>query len=59
MEISLSNLVDNLREEIHIIRYKDYDCFLEYKIGEDNLIKYNCLSCNKDYPNKIDKELKT
>ena len=31
MEISLSNLVDNLREEIHIIRYKDYDCFLEYK----------------------------
>ena len=56
---SLSNFVDNLKEGDHKIKYKDYDCFLEYKIGEDNLIKYNCLSCNKDYPNKINKELKT
>ena len=25
---------------------------------KDNLIKYKCLSCNKDYSNKIDEELK-
>ena len=24
----------------------------------DNLIKYKCLSCNKDYLDKIDEELK-
>ena len=56
---SLSNFVDILKEGDYKIKYKDYDCFLEYKTGEDDLIKYNCLSCNKDYPNKIDKGLKT
>ena len=25
---------------------------------KDNLIKYNCLSCNKDYSSKSDEELK-
>ena len=25
---------------------------------KDNLIKYKCLSCNKDYSNKLDKKLK-
>ena len=25
---------------------------------KDNLIKYKCLSCNKDYSNKLDEELK-
>ena len=35
------------------------DCFLEYQIYKHNLIKYKCLSCNKDYSNKIDEELKT
>ena len=58
MTSSLSNLVDNLTEGIHKIKCKDCDCFLEYESVKDNLIKYKCLSCNKDYSNKIDEELK-
>ena len=34
------------------------DCFLEYESVEENLIRYKCLSCNKDYSSKIDEELK-
>ena len=57
-KISLSNHVDNLAEGIHIIKCKDCDYFLEYKIVKNNLIKYEFLSYNKDYSNKIDEELK-
>ena len=46
---SLSNLVDILTEGIYKIKCKDCDCFLEYESVEGNLIKYKCLSCNKDY----------
>ena len=56
MTTSLSNLVDNLAEGINKIKCKDCDCFLEYESVKDNLIKHKCLSCNKDYSNKIDKE---
>ena len=56
MATSISNLVDNLKEGIHKIKCKDYDCFLQYKSVKDNLIKYKYLSCNKDYLNK-NKEL--
>ena len=31
---------------------------VEYESVKDNLIKYKCLSCKKDYSSKIDKELK-
>ena len=58
MASSLSNLVDNLAEGIHKIKCKDCDCFLEYESVKDNLIKYKCLSCNKDYSNKLDEKLK-
>ena len=58
MASSLSNLADNLAERIHKIKCKDCDCFLEYKSVKDKLLKYKCLSCNKDYLNKIDEELK-
>ena len=58
MATSLSNLVDNLTEGIYKIKYRDCDCFLEYESVKDNLIKYNCLSCNLDYSNKTDEELK-
>ena len=54
---SLSNLVDNLSEWIRKIKYKDCGCFLEYESVKDNLIKYKCLSCNKDYSKKLDEEL--
>ena len=41
---SLSNLVENLAEEIQKIKYKDSHCFLEYESVKDNLIKYKCLT---------------
>ena len=55
---SLTNLVDNLAEGIHKTKCKDCNCFLEYESVKDNLIKYKCLSCNKDYSNKFDEKLK-
>ena len=58
MESSLSNLADNLAEGIHKIKCKDCDCFLEYESVKDNLIKYNCFSCNKDYSDKLYEKLK-
>ena len=58
MAALLSNLVDNLTKGIHRIKCKDCDCFLEYESVKGNLIKYKCLSCNKDYSNKFDEELK-
>ena len=58
MASSLSNLVENLTEGINKIKCKDCDRFLEYQNVKDNLIKYKCLSCNKDYLNKLDEELK-
>ena len=51
MASSLSNLVNNLAEGIHKI--KNSDCFLEYESDKDNLMKYKCLPCNKDYSNKL------
>ena len=58
MASSLSNLINNLAEGIHKIECKDCDCFLEYESIKDNLIKYKCLSCNKNYSSKLDEELK-
>ena len=56
MASSLSNLVDNLAEGIHKTKCKDCDCFLESV--QDILIKYKCLSCNKNYSNKHDEKFK-
>ena len=58
MASSLSNLVDNLTEGIHKIKCKDCDCFVEYGSVKANLIKYKCLSCSRDYLNKLVEELK-
>ena len=58
MTTSVLNLVDNLTEGINKTKCKDCDCFLEYESVKDNLTKYKCLYCNKNYSNKIDKELK-
>ena len=57
IESSLSNLVDNLADGIHKIKYKDCDCFLEYESVKDNLIKYKCLPFNKDYSDKLEKTI--
>ena len=56
--IAVLNLVDNLRQRIHRIKYKECDFFLEYESVKDIVIKYKRLTCNKDYSNKIDGELK-
>ena len=54
----LSNIGDNLTEEIHKSKCKDYGCFFQYKSVKGNLIKYKFLSYNKDYWKKLYKELK-
>ena len=70
MASSLSNLVNNLSEEIHKIKckhghddkkcetcrikYKYCNCFLEYTNFKDELIEYKCLCCNKSYQHKFD-----
>ena len=59
MASSLSNLVDNLAEGVHKINCKYCVSFLEYESDKDNLIKYKCLSCNKDYSNKLDEKFKS
>ena len=55
---SSSNIADNLAEGIYKIKYKDCDYFFEYESVKGNLIKYKCLSCNKNYSNKLDEKLK-
>ena len=55
---SLSNLVNNLGERIHKLKCEDCDCFLEYESAKGILTKYRCLSCNKNYSNKLDEEFK-
>ena len=75
MASSLSNLVNKLSEVIYWIkckfghdhkkcetcgiRFKHYDCFLEYANSKDNLIEYKCSSCNRIYQHKFDEKLKT
>ena len=54
MVSSLSNHVDYLAEKMHKIKCKDCDSFPEYESVQDNLIKFKCLSCNKDYSKKLD-----
>ena len=73
MASSLSNLVNDLSEGIHRIKckhgyndkkcetceikYKHFDCFLEYTNFKDDLIEYKCLSCNKIYQQTFDEKL--
>ena len=54
----LSNLVDNLAERIYKIKYKGCNYFSEYENVNDNLIKCNYLSCNKNDINMIDEKFK-
>ena len=48
--------------EVHyealMIICKDCDCFLQYESVKDNLIKYNCWSCNRDCSNKLNEKFK-
>ena len=74
MTSSLSNLANNLAEEIHKIKskyrhngkkcetfrikYKYCECFLGYTNFKDDLIEYKCLCCKKNYHKKLDETLK-
>ena len=65
MASSLSNLLNNLSEEIHRVKckfgqedkkcetcgstYKYCDCFVEYTKFKDDLRENKCLCCNKNY----------
>ena len=65
----LSNLVNNLAEGIHKIKYKNKHnnekcetcginykecyCFLEYTSFEDDSVEYKCLCCNKNYQKSL------
>ena len=69
MASSLSNLVNKLAEGIHKIKckyehddkkcescgikYKNCDCFLEYKNFKDDLTEYKFLFCNKNYQRSL------
>ena len=69
MASSLSNLVNNLSEGIHRIKckyghddkkcetggikYKYWDCFLEYTNFTNYIREYKCLCCNKNYQHKF------
>ena len=73
MVSSSSNLVDNIAAEIdkikskhgnddkkyktYRIKYKDYECFLEYINVKDDLILYTCLCYNRNYQNKFNENL--
>ena len=74
MASSLSNFVNKISGGIHKmkckyehdnkkcktcgIRYRLCNCFLEYTIFKDGLIKYKCLCCNKNFQQKFDEKFK-
>ena len=43
---------------IREFKCEDDHCFLEYESVKNDLIKYKCLSCDNEYSNKLDEELK-
>ena len=45
-------------EEIHKIKSKDCDCFLENNSFNDDFIKFKCFYCNKDYLSNVDEKFK-
>ena len=74
MASSLSNLVNNLADIIHEIKwkyrhdnekcktcrikYKFWDCFIEHINFKDDLIEFKCLCYNKNYQQNFDEKLK-
>ena len=73
MANSLSNLVNNLAEGVHKlkckcghddkkyqsgIKYKDWECCLEYMYIIDDITEYKYLCFNKNYQRKFNENLK-
>ena len=59
MASSLTSLVDDLAEGIQKIIWKNFNRFLDYESVNDDLTKYKCFSCHKNYSNIIDEKSKT
>ena len=64
---SLLNLINNIPEGNHKIKCKHKclyvniniaTCFLNTQNSKDDLIKYKCLCCQKNYQQKFDEKLK-
>ena len=59
---SLLNLINNLPEGNHKIKCKQRpkycDLFSKYIKFTDDLVKYKCLCCQKNYQQKFDEKLK-
>ena len=55
MTSSLSHVFFNLVEKFPKLNVK---IVIEYESIKDNLIKCKCLSCNIDYPKKLDEEIR-
>ena len=49
---------DNKKCETCGSKYKNWECFLEYKNLRHNSVKDKCLCCNNNYRTKFDKNLK-
>ena len=58
MATSLTKRVENLSEGIHKIKCKDCGCYLKYGSVKNNLVKYKCLPCNKNYSEILNEDLK-
>ena len=57
MSTSLSSLVDNLSEVLHSDKCTNCKSSLDYMEVENNQLIFNCLDCNKNYNEDVNKEL--
>ena len=57
MPSSLSNLVDNLSEGLHIDRCIDCKSYLDYMKTKDEQLIFRCFECKKNCKNDFNKEL--
>ena len=57
MSSSLSNLADNLYDELHNIKCTDCKSYLEYIPEEGELLISNCLKCSRKHKKRFNNEL--
>ena len=57
MSSSLSNLVDNLAEELPNYKYTVCKSCLEYISTKDKSLIFKCLKCNKNHNKDFNKDL--
>ena len=57
MSSSLSNLIDNLSEELHCDKCTDCKSCLDYMSFKDEQLIFRCFECKNNYENDFNKEL--